>query len=132
MRPCLFLLRRFGRTGWTRRLPGNHRSQHSGKPTALARDASSQPVRTGNFLKLTHEQIEAGRSSAGGYTRARLAEWGVVWPPKSGWRQALIEGRDPNCEAPVSDSQPSSLPVVEVINAGRRDILKQVPNLSDP
>lgn len=38
------------------------------------------------------EEILQKRSMAGGWTRATLAEWGVAWPPKAGWRQEL-EGR---------------------------------------
>jgi hypothetical protein len=44
-------------------------------------------------LKLTEEEIEAGKSEEGGFTRACLANWGVPWPPPKGWRQALREGR---------------------------------------
>jgi hypothetical protein len=25
-----------------------------------------------------------------GYTRAKLAEWGIPWPPPKGWRKKLI------------------------------------------
>ena len=46
-------------------------------------------------MKLTEEQIEAGRSAKGGWTRAQLAKWGVPWPPPKGWRWALTHGRDP-------------------------------------
>jgi hypothetical protein len=35
-------------------------------------------------------EIEAGKSARGGWTRARLAEWGVPWPPPKGWKKALI------------------------------------------
>lgn len=42
--------------------------------------------------KLTEAEIEAGRSLAGGFTRAQLAEWGVPWPPPKGWKDALIAG----------------------------------------
>jgi hypothetical protein len=37
----------------------------------------------------THEQIEAGQTQAGGWTKAKLAEWGVPWPPPRGWRKKL-------------------------------------------
>ena len=36
--------------------------------------------------------IEAGKTSAGGYSRAQLAEWGVPWPPPKGWKKALLRG----------------------------------------
>ncbi len=44
---------------------------------------------------MTLEEIEAGRSEKGGFTRTQLAAWGVPWPAPSGWKTALMEGRDP-------------------------------------
>lgn len=44
-------------------------------------------------IQLTEEQIEAGRSPKGGWTRKQLAEWGVPWPPPKGWRRALTVNR---------------------------------------
>ena len=41
-------------------------------------------------MKLTAEEIEAGRSPRGGWTRATLAGWGVPWPPPKGWRSRLL------------------------------------------
>lgn len=35
------------------------------------------------------EEIAAGRSENGGWSRAQLAEWGVPWPPPKGWKDAL-------------------------------------------
>ena len=43
-------------------------------------------------MKLTFEEIEAGRSEKGGYSKAQLALWGVPWPPPKGWREALLNG----------------------------------------
>jgi hypothetical protein len=43
-------------------------------------------------MKMTAEEIEAGRSEAGGYTKAQLAMWGVPWPPPKGWKEALLSG----------------------------------------
>ena len=42
---------------------------------------------------ISREEIEAARSSAGGWSRDQLAAWGVPWPPPKGWKRALIEGR---------------------------------------
>lgn len=39
---------------------------------------------------LTMEDIEAGRSPAGGWTKATLASWGVPWPPPKGWQRRLL------------------------------------------
>jgi hypothetical protein len=44
--------------------------------------------------RLTPEEVEAGRSPAGGFTRKQLAAWGVPWPPPSGWLRALLCGED--------------------------------------
>ena len=43
-------------------------------------------------MRLTAEEIEAGRSPRGGWTAATLAAWGVPWPPPKGWQQRLIHG----------------------------------------
>ena len=42
---------------------------------------------------VTDEQIEAGKSPRGGWTRKTLARWGVPWPPPKGWRTALRAGQ---------------------------------------
>ena len=36
------------------------------------------------------EEIEAAKTPAGGWTKAQLAEWGVSWPPKHGWKKRLL------------------------------------------
>ena len=41
---------------------------------------------------LTDEQIDAGKSPRGGWTKAQLAEWGIPWPPPKGWKSLLIGG----------------------------------------
>jgi len=51
-------------------------------------------------MRLTEEEIEAGRSPRGGWTRAQLAEWGVPWPPPKGWRRRLT-GRGASGRAPA-------------------------------
>ena len=43
-------------------------------------------------LRLTPDQIEAGRSPAGGFTKATLAAWGIGWPPPTGWKERLTAG----------------------------------------
>ena len=35
-------------------------------------------------------EIEAGKTPAGGWSRATLASWGVAWPPPAGWKRRLI------------------------------------------
>ncbi len=42
--------------------------------------------------QLTKAELDAGKSPKGGYTRERLAAWGVPWPPPKGWQQMLLSG----------------------------------------
>lgn len=44
-------------------------------------------------MRLTAEEIEAGKTPRGGWPRKQLAAWGVPWPPPKGWRRALLDGR---------------------------------------
>jgi hypothetical protein len=44
-------------------------------------------------MNVTAEEIEAAKTTAGGWTREQLAKWGVPWPPPKGWKQALINQR---------------------------------------
>jgi hypothetical protein len=44
--------------------------------------------------RVSTEEIEAGRSPAGGFTRKQLAAWSVPWPPPAGWLRALLRGED--------------------------------------
>jgi len=40
---------------------------------------------------VTEEEIEAAKTPKGGWTKAQLAEWGVSWPPPSGWKRRLVK-----------------------------------------
>ncbi|MEJ7648701.1 MAG: hypothetical protein WKF57_06680 [Nakamurella sp.] len=45
------------------------------------------------------EEIEAGRTPAGGFTRAQAAAWGVPWPLPKGWKKDLERAwRDAHAE----------------------------------
>jgi hypothetical protein len=44
--------------------------------------------------RLTRDEVEAGRSAAGGFTKKQLAAWEVPWPPPDGWLRALLRGED--------------------------------------
>jgi hypothetical protein len=44
--------------------------------------------------RLAPEEVEAGRSPAGGFSRAQLAAWSVPWPPPAGWLRALLRSED--------------------------------------
>ena len=91
--------------------------------------------------KLTFEQIEAGRTAKGGFTKATLTTWGVPWPPPSGWRQMLMDGlpftlRDPS--EPSMASHPTDCAearllrqvVMAVIESGHGDILASLGPLN--
>ena len=56
------------------------------------------------FKKYTEQEIEAARSAKGGFGRREFAKLGVNWPPRTGWRQALLLGVDPN-NPPVGGSE---------------------------
>ncbi|WP_146033041.1 hypothetical protein [Arthrobacter sp. AFG20] len=45
---------------------------------------------------LTADDIEAGTTAKGGYSREQLAAWGVPWPPPKGWKEALLSNENPN------------------------------------
>ena len=40
--------------------------------------------------RLTPEELYAGQTERGGYTRMQLAEWGVPYPPPGGWVGVLM------------------------------------------
>ena len=82
-------------------------SLHQGRREALA-DLGVQAERllAASRIKLTAEEIEAGRSPSGGWSAATLASWGIPWPPPKGWRQRLLKDEG-------ADGPPRPLPVGE-------------------
>ena len=38
------------------------------------------------------EEIEAAKTSNGGWTKEQLKQWGVPWPPPKGWKKQLTKG----------------------------------------
>jgi len=84
--------------------PGSGRSVHKTRYIAAAiavrqeakaaRRTPEQAAILAGLPRVSREEVEAGRSPAGGFTRAQLAEWGVPWPPPSGWLRALLRGED--------------------------------------
>jgi len=40
-------------------------------------------------ITLTHEMIEQGSSSQGGWNMNQLEALGVTWPPRKGWKARL-------------------------------------------
>ena len=71
-----------------------------GGAIALRREAKAasrtreQAAILAGLPKVTREELEAGRSPAGGFTREQLAEWNVPWPPPAGWLRALLREED--------------------------------------
>lgn len=61
--------------------------QHNG--TGVIHAVKSDEEMRPRLVKLTPEQIESGKTTAGGWTRKQLAEWGVPWPPPAGWKRKL-------------------------------------------
>lgn len=93
-------------------------------------------------MKLTPEEIDAGKTAKGGWDRATLAAWGIGWPPPKGWRQMLIDG-DPIPEPgvngePATAARPSACPeasllhqvVMAVIEHGQAEILSGIADLN--
>ena len=56
-------------------------------------------------MKVSTELIERSRTAKGGWSRKQLAEWGVQWPPKKGWKSALERGLDPNKDPEIRESK---------------------------
>lgn len=70
---------------------------------------------------MTRDEIDAGRSEKGGFTKKQLAQWGVPWPPPSGWMEVLMEGKTMS-EAGLRSEEPS--PIRPAISA--HDLLRVV------
>lgn len=69
---------------------------------------------------MTREEIEAGKSEKGGYTKAALSQWGVPWPPPKGWKEALLAGKTMK-EAGLQNLEPSP-----ILNTSAHELLQQV------
>lgn len=80
-------------------------------------------------LQLTEAEIEAGKSPAGGYTRAQLAAWGVPWPPPQGWRQALLAGTPIGGPEPADTAALLRQLTLAVIERGHAEIVHELPEL---
>lgn len=48
-----------------------------------------------NGITVTREMIERFQTSGNGYTRSTLKLFGVSWPPRKGWKRALIGSQIP-------------------------------------
>jgi hypothetical protein len=76
--------------------------------------------------KFTEEEIEAGRSPAGGFTEEQLAAWGVPWPPPRGWRHRLVYGDGPR---PREDDGPQ---VVVMGHTGAENVIPETAEFWPP
>ena len=88
-------------------------------------------------MRLTLEEIEAGKTEKGGWTKETLAGWGISWPPPRGWKDRLMEGFEPTGIPNDPESNPSGLEadllhqvVMAVIQAGQGDLLKEIEALN--
>lgn len=54
-----------------------------------AKDALKR-IQQGNFYIPSPTEVEMAMTPAGSWTAAQLAEWGVAWPPREGWRRDLV------------------------------------------
>lgn len=86
---------------------------------------------------ITNEEISAARTEKGGFTAKTLAEWGVPWPPPSGWRKTIVAHGIPydatkNGEDEVAGHEPHELlrkVVLAVVNAGHASDLYEFPDV---
>jgi hypothetical protein len=91
----------------------------------------------GEFKRWTEAEIDAAASPAGGYGRAEYAKLGITYPPKSGWRQALLAGTDPNNPLKrkkvevEGDTELLELVVTEIIEQGQAKLIEHIPGLLD-
>lgn len=50
---------------------------------------------------ITDELIESLKTNNGGFTKKTLKTLGVSWPPRRGWKRAIIGKEVPDVEIPV-------------------------------
>lgn len=50
---------------------------------------ATERIAQGNFITPSPDDIRAAENGNGGWSAAQLAEWGIRWPPKAGWRELL-------------------------------------------
>lgn len=82
-----------------------HRGQAAGQGRAADPEQAAELAAVlAGLPRLTLEEVEAGRSPAGGFTYALLAAWGVPWPRPPGWLQALLRGQDTDADPLATDS----------------------------
>jgi hypothetical protein len=81
-----------------------------------------QMVKPGEFVHVTPEDIIAAMTPAGAWTRVQLADWGVRWPPRDGWRRALEAGTWIAQEIPAGQFRPTRRSLNKQSNADQRSL----------
>jgi len=79
---------------------------------------------------ITWEEIDAAKSPKGGFTRKTLEQWGVPWPPPSGWRDTLAAygfpyQHDKNEFGKVKEPSPTPEGLRRMMEASAPDINEQ-------
>lgn len=57
--------------------------------------------------RVTLEEVLAARTPRGGWTKKQLAEWGVDWPPTTGWIKRLTG--DTSASVPMPGRTPVAM-----------------------
>lgn len=117
-------------------------SQRRGASAALKSKVAAMSKKleqemTSPFRKISQAELDAAKSPNGGYTKAALMQWGIEWPPKKGWQQALLHGTDPNNPVRVEkaqiegDTELLERVVAHIIEQGHAVLLHGIPGLLD-
>lgn len=72
-------------------IAAHERGRHAADLFHHQRCGPADPRNSRHRLRARAEdRIRAGRTPTGGWSRERLADWGVAWPPPKGWKERLI------------------------------------------
>jgi hypothetical protein len=52
---------------------------------------SKRIIAAGKFAVPSPREVESAKTPRGAWTAKQLAQWGVAWPPRHGWRERLRE-----------------------------------------
>jgi hypothetical protein len=50
---------------------------------------SKRIIEAGRFVLPSPREVIMAKTKRGAWTAKQLAEWGVAWPPRGGWREEL-------------------------------------------
>lgn len=81
-------------------------------------------------MAVTEAEIDAAKTEFGGWTRETLAEWGIPWPPKSGWRQRLVQGETERLRVLVEEGGENFYRVTAQGNPELRAVIMALPQAS--